>query len=245
MSRATIDKPTSQRLIFLDELRGFTILSMVLFHAAYDAAYIYGFDLSWFENPTIQSIWRSSISWVFLLLAGWMTAYSRSNIRRSIRYAICALLVFAATAIASVDTAVNFGILFCMACCTAIYAFIGKKVRSIPPIPGLIVALLLFFLTYSIPLSRYPVEGFAWLGFPSPTFSSGDYYPLVPYCFMYFAGAFAQSRFNKTFHDEPPAFMVETHCSILAKIGTRSLIIYLAHQPLVIMIFEIARLFAS
>ena len=59
-------QPTSEqsrvRLSALDTLRGFTILSMIAFHACYDAAYIYGFSLPWFAGTPLQAIWRSSIS---------------------------------------------------------------------------------------------------------------------------------------------------------------------------------------
>ncbi|MFQ7392705.1 MAG: heparan-alpha-glucosaminide N-acetyltransferase domain-containing protein [Collinsella aerofaciens] len=43
----------------------------------------------------------------------------------------------------------------------------------------------------SIPKTIYPVPYLAWLGFPSPGFVSGDYYPIIPFIFMYLAGYFA------------------------------------------------------
>ncbi len=64
--------PGRERICLFDTLRGFTIISMVLFHAAYDATYLFGFDIPWFSDPVAQNIWRCSISWVFLLLAGWV-----------------------------------------------------------------------------------------------------------------------------------------------------------------------------
>ena len=64
------ENPRKPRIAFFDSLRGFTIISMVAFHAAYDAAYLFGFEIPWFTDPIIQTVWRSSISWVFLALAG-------------------------------------------------------------------------------------------------------------------------------------------------------------------------------
>ena len=78
------DNPRKPRIAFFDSLRGFTIISMVAFHAAYDAAYLYGFEIPWFTDPIIQTVWRSSISWVFLALAGWMTSdFTSATLARS------------------------------------------------------------------------------------------------------------------------------------------------------------------
>ena len=55
MPRSANKQQATTRLVLLDEARGFTIISMVLFHAAYDAAYLYGHDLAWFQEPIIQT----------------------------------------------------------------------------------------------------------------------------------------------------------------------------------------------
>lgn len=227
----------SRRIAFFDSLRGLIIVSMVCFHASYDAAYLYGIDMPWFYDPVIQNVWRASISWVFLFLAGWMTSLSRNNVKRAGVYALAALVVFAATSIAGVDTAVNFGILYCMAACTLLYALLRTHLDRVPASAGIAACAVLFILTYGIPLSRYPVAGLAWLGFPSPSFVSGDYYPLVPFAFMYLAGAFAAREFARRHRDGYPTWMVEARVPLLARIGTMSLPIYLVHQPVLIVLF--------
>lgn len=231
-------------MVFFDTVRGFTIVSMVAFHAAYDAAYLYGPSLPWFTNQLVQDVWRISISWVFLLLAGWMTQFSRDNLRRGIRYAGAALLVFLVTSIASVDTAVNFGILFCMAGSTLIYCVLQPLLERVPPMAGFFASLLVFALTYSLPLSRYEIPGLAWLGLPSPSFASGDYYPLLPYCGMYLAGVFAARWFAQRHPAGYPHWMAVDVLPPLTWIGRLSLPIYLLHQPLLIALFSIAGMFA-
>lgn len=52
---------TGGRIAVFDTLRGLTIISMVLFHATYDIAYIYGVALPWFTTGPFQNIWRCSI----------------------------------------------------------------------------------------------------------------------------------------------------------------------------------------
>ena len=235
----TTTMPRHERIAFFDSLRGFTILSMIGFHASYDAAYLYGFSLPWFTDPLIQSIWRGSISWVFLLLAGWMTTFSRNNLKRGCVYAAAAFVVFIATSIAGVDTAVTFGILFCMAASTLLAAALKPVLEHIPSPAGLIGALALFALTYTVPQTRYAVSGLSWLGFPSPTFTSGDYYPLIPFFFMYAAGIFSARWFSERHTAGYPAWMVNAHVPVLEQVGKLSLPIYLIHQPVLIVLFSV------
>lgn len=58
-----------KRITIYDTVRGFTMISMAGFHACYDLAYLYGWDMPWFTQTVFQDIWRASISWVFLFIA--------------------------------------------------------------------------------------------------------------------------------------------------------------------------------
>lgn len=228
-----------RRIAFFDMLRGFTIISMVLFHAAYDAAYIYGFDMPWFQGTLFQDIWRASISWVFLALAGWMISCSRNNLKRAAVYGSAALVVWAATTVAALDTPVSFGILFCMAASTAIYVALNPLLKHLHPAIPCAAAFILFLLTLDVPHRLYQVEGLAWLGFPAAGFTSGDYYPIVPFTFMYLAGAYASQLFSRIRPEGYPAWMYVDAVPALSRIGKLSLPIYLIHQPLLIVIFEL------
>lgn len=180
-----------KRITIFDTVRGFTMISMAGFHACYDLAYLYGWDMPWFTQTVFQDIWRASISWVFLFIAGWMCTLSRNNIKRAAKYALAALVVWLATTLVSVDDSVNFGIIYCMAACTGIVALTNPVLKKISARWGVSLCLVLFALTWSIPKTTYPVPYLAWLGFPSPGFISGDYYPIIPFIFMYLAGYFA------------------------------------------------------
>lgn len=227
------------RIAFFDTLRGFTIVSMVCFHAAYDAAYLYGIDMPWFTGTLFQAVWRASISWVFLLLAGWMTSLSHSNLRRGAVYAAAAAAVWVATSIASVDTAVTFGILFCMAASTLLYDAARPVLDRVPPAAGLAVFLIAFVLTLGVPQARYAFGWLAWLGFPGPGFSSGDYYPMTPYTFLYLAGAMAARLFGQLRASVYPSWMKRDLVPPLTVLGKHSLVVYLLHQPLLIVLFEL------
>lgn len=229
----------SGRITVLDTLRGLTVASMVLFHACYDLAYLKGVPMPWFEGTALQTAWRCSISWTFLLLAGWMTGFSRSNLKRAGLYAAVAAAVYAVTALAAVDIPISFGIIFCMAASTALYAMASRGLLDrIPPLTGLVASLALFALLYQVPLHRYAVPGLAWLGLPSPSFASGDYYPIIPYTFMYLAGSFLGRAYTRAHGDRGadgyPAWTRRDVCPPLTFLGRHSLLVYILHQPLVL-----------
>lgn len=177
-----------KRITIFDTVRGFTMISMAGFHACYDLAYLYGWDMPWFTQTVFQDVWRASISWVFLFIAGWMCTLSRNNAKRAAKYAAAALVVWIATTLVSVDDSVNFGIIYCMAVCTAVVAFTRPLLQKLPGSWGIAACLVLFALTRGIPKAVYPLPYLAWLGFPGPGFVSGDYYPLIPFVFMYLTG---------------------------------------------------------
>lgn len=228
------------RLCAFDTLRGFTVLSMVAFHACYDAAYIYGFSLPWFTGTPLQAVWRSSISWTFLFLAGWMVSQSRSNGRRAVKYGALAMAIWVATSLTAIDTPISFGIMYCMAASTAITAISAPLIRRCRmPVAMLAASLALFALTSSLPRSNYPVEGLAWLGLPGQGFVSGDYYPLLPYGFMYAAGLFAALAFIKRNPSDPPRWITKDWFPPLTAIGRHALECYVIHQPLLLIAFEV------
>lgn len=223
---------------------------MVGFHYCYDLTELVGIDLSWFRPP-FEDMWRASISWSFLFIAGVMCSFSGSNARRGGKYSVVALAVWAITSLAGVDIPISFGIIYCMAASTLLYAAL-QKIKAQPR--GIAAALILaaaFLLLLSVPngyigsgalaiaLPRepYSTEWFSWLGFPGPDFSSGDYYPLLPYCLMYLAGASLGPRVSQT--AKRSAFGI-IRCPPLEFIGRHALAIYLVHQPILLVVSGVA-----
>lgn len=228
-----------KRITIFDTVRGFTMLSMAGFHACYDLAYLYGWDMPWFTETVFQDIWRASISWVFLFIAGWMCTLSRNNGKRALKYAAAALIVWMATTLVSVDDSVNFGIIYCMATCTAVVALTRPLLQKIPGSWGIAVCLVLFVLTWGIPKAVYPLPYLAWLGFPGPGFVSGDYYPLIPFVFMYLTGFFAAQAAQAS-SLEAPAWAYANPIPALAVLGRHALSFYLLHQPVILGVLELA-----
>lgn len=167
-----------------------------------------------------------------------MCTLSRNNIKRAAKYAVAALVVWVATTLVSVDDSVNFGIIYCMAACTAIVALARPVLVKVPSVWGIAICLILFACSWSIPKAAYPIPYLAWLGFPDPDFISGDYYPLIPFFFMYLAGFFAARTTQKSSR-EAPAWAYENPIPALASLGRHALPFYLLHQPVILGVLEL------
>lgn len=66
--------------------------------------------------------------------------------------------------------------------------------------------------------------------------SSADYYPVIPWGFLFLAGAMGGHIFKKK---NLPGFLYKNFCRPLAFIGRHTMIIYVVHQPLLFGIFMI------
>ena len=176
-----------------------------------------------------------------------MCPLSRSNLRRALQYGAVALLIWVVTSIASVDTAISFGIIYCMAACTLVAWALGR-IDTLPSGPVAAVVLFVVFiallnvrdgvmgvgpLALELPEALYETPWLSWLGFPGPGFSSGDYYPLLPYLFIYLAGAAMGSWWSSRGY---PAWARAARCPALTWFGRHALIVYIAHQPVLLLI---------
>ena len=118
-----------------------------------------------------------------------------------------------------------------------------------PPWKGLAIFLLLFFLTRGVPYGYLGFEGLrllelpAWLyqwdwlavaGLPGPGFWSSDYFPLVPWLFLYLTGYFLWKLVG---HREEAMGKLRPGWRPLAFLGRHSLWVYLLHQPALMLVF--------
>lgn len=237
---------TAGRVRLFDAVRGFSVVSMVGFHLCYDLRFISHIPLAWFAPP-FQDVWRASISWVFVFVAGCMCAFSRSNLRRSGLYLGVALVVFVATSVAAVDDPISFGIIFCMGACTLVEWLLERM--GLSP-RGYVAAAVLFavFLMLlglpnghvgigswevSVPSAMYSTPWFSWLGFPGPHFVSGDYYPVLPYVLLYLSGTACCARWKEQGFARR---LYEPVCRPLEFVGRHSLLVYIIHQPVLLLL---------
>lgn len=221
---------------------------MVLFHFSYDLVALRGHTLPLF-HPPLEDVWRASISWTFLFIAGMMCALSRNNYRRAGKYLVVALLIYGVTTVAAVDTPISFGIIFCMGASTLIAALLRSAgllrgrhawLCSIPLLLLFLVCLRipqgvvgLGPLALRLPRQLYATPYLAPLGFPGPRFASGDYYPLLPYSLLFLAGAGIGASLGVHGFPSPLRTM---GLRPLEFVGRHALLVYVVHQPVLLLL---------
>ena len=235
-----------RRLSLLDALRGATVISMVAYHFSFDWFILRGANPLWRGIPAVH-IWQQSICWTFILLAGVCFHLGRHRWRSGLVISLCGLLVTGVTLLAEPQEAIWCGVLTLHGASLLLAAALEPLLNKIPPQAGAGVSFLLFALTYdvqagllrlgSVVLCRLPQALYAsgWLtiaGFPAPGFYSSDYFPLLPWFFLYLTGLFL----GKLLLREPPELLFR-NVPVLDWIGRHSLLIYLLHQPLGMLLF--------
>lgn len=242
MTKQTAGK-NGGRYDLIDGIRGFAILNMVLFHFLYDVFILYGRDPYWY-GKTGTFFWQQTICWTFLLISGLVWPLGKKgNLKRGLLLNVWGLVISAVTCIAVPEAAVWFGILNLIGCSVLLMIPLDRILCRIPPAAGIAGSMILFFLFRDVsegvlglaahPLAILPDWLYQWkfltpLGFPYPDFQSSDYFPLLPWFFLYTAGYFlypvltGSRKLQKLFSLRIP---------VLSAIGTHSLWIYLLHQP--------------
>ncbi|MDR2524854.1 MAG: DUF1624 domain-containing protein [Oscillospiraceae bacterium] len=227
------------RYFALDALRGLAVVAMVLYHACFTFGEIYG-GAVWTKAYAALAPVQPWIAVTFILICGICASLARSNWRRGLRLLIAAVLVSVVTW--GLDqripgTFISFGILHFLAVSMLLFAPLRGLLRKIPALPQLLMflaaflVLLLVFDNGSLPLPQTDHFALYILGFPSATLRSADYFALLPWIFLFFAGTGigiygARGRF--------PAFLRRDVCKPMQWIGRHAFWIYLAHQPVLV-----------
>lgn len=227
-----------QRIILLDTLRGSLLILVILFHLLYDLNMIFGVELKIMEGKGIY-VFRDCFVSLLIFLSGVCCNLSRSNIKRGFKTFGCALLISAVTGIVMPDEFVLFGILHFFGTAMILYGLFQKVLEKVNKLVGSIIMLLLFIAAFNIyyaDISSVLGSGvytgilkYALFiaGFDTECFSS-DYYPLMPWIFMFFAGGFAGRGIKEK---KLPDFFYVDLCRPITWIGRHTLWIYLIHQP--------------
>lgn len=231
---------TTKRIVFLDTVRGALLILVILFHLAYDLHMIFGVRLSIMQGKGIY-VFRDCFVSLLILLSGVCCNLSRSNVKRGVKTLGCGFVISLVTGIFMPDEFVLFGILHFFGTAMILFGLLEKPVEKINKVLGVIIMLVLFFVTFDIYMTD-TVEVFGigaheglwkyllfFAGFNTVCLS-GDYYPLMPWLFMFFAGGFLgrgikEKKLPKIFYGE--------YCPPLTWIGRHTLWIYMVHQPVI------------
>ena len=234
-----------QRVQLLDGLRATAVLAMIIYHFAWDLGFFNIVDPV-LVNSGPWKLFAISIGCSFLFLSGcsfWLASSEGINFRkflwRLFILIVAALLVSLGTYQADPNTFVFFGILHLLAACT----LFGLLIFKLP-------ILILIFMSFAIiSFKNYFVSDFfepkylAWTGLFSGATGSVDFYGFLPWSAAYVLGLSTAKILHKSgfelswstnflFLKSSKRHFVQ---SFFFWIGRNSLLVYLIHQPILIL----------
>ncbi len=215
-----------RRFPILDAWRSLAILLMIVYHFLYDL-YIFGVLSASQLFSTPLNILERFICCSFILLAGACARFSRNNIRHGIVVLVCGTAVELGALVGG--QVIRFGILQFMGISMVLYHFLGKYVQRWRP--GILAATsaALFLLTgWWTGATPVPVGWLYPLGFTAPGFYSADYFPLLPWFFLFLIGTVLGGWCLR--HQEN-RLLTRSLPGVLTWPGRHSLPIYVLHQP--------------
>lgn len=227
--------PDSRRSALLDALRGVAILGMITYHIAFDLSLFWGSDID-VEHGAWWFLARATAI-TFLLVSGMAVAFSEEQslslslkdrwskrIQRSLLIALCALLVSFATYLLDSETYVRFGILHLLAVSRLILPLTLRLKRW-----NILLGALIIALFHTVPFVR-DTSLLLPFGIVPPAFATVDYFPIVPWIGVLLMGmGSVQLKFIRDF------FIHQRSQTLLTAVGRRSLLIYLIHQPIILL----------
>jgi len=215
-----------RRFDVLDAWRTLAIVLMAAYHFLYDL-YIFGVISAdrLFSAPL--NVLERFICCSFILLAGASARFSRNNLRHGLIVLGAGLVVEIGAAVAG--QTIRFGVLMLLGSSMVLWHFLGKGLQKLP---GWSVAagsgVLFFAARWWTGRTAVSVPWLYPLGFISPGFYSADYFPLLPWFFLFLIGTALGGWCLE--HRENRLLTVSLSRALTWP-GRHSLMIYVLHQP--------------
>ena len=227
MKKKELSGKTNKRIDLIDALRGVSILLMVIYHFHVDMNILGIIGREFLYHPVFNFL-QSLFAGLFIFLSGISARFSRNNLKRGILMLAAGMAVTLVTYLFNNTFYVRFGILHFLGSAAILYAAARPLIERIP-VP---VQPFLFIPAYylSAQLTGKTVEiSYLWMfGFVDRSFTSSDFFPLLPHFFLYLAGTCAGWY---VVNHKMPSFVYRFRCRTLAFVGRNTMWIYLAHQP--------------
>ena len=239
-----------RRVGILDDIRGLCVVLMVGYHALYDLVDIFGLDVPMFRWG-VTSFARTLVAATFMFIAGITCRFSRSNWKRGGLTLLAALALTVGTLLVRPSQQIWFGILHFMGSAMLLFALLDPLLSRVPTGLGVGLCAGLFLLFYGVewgvlgfpglweialPQRLYTIGWLFPLGFCAPGFFSADYYPLLPWIFVFLAGSYVGIPLRDS---RAPSWCYPTRSRALTWVGRHAILIYLLHQPILFVCFQL------
>jgi uncharacterized membrane protein len=228
-----------ERLWEVDLLRGIAIILMIIFNYSFALSYLKIFTLNggflyWYVFPRF-------IGGMFIFIAGLSLTLMKGRVKgnfykkffsRGLKIFGCGMLITIITFLTFPEAFIIFGILHFIGFSILLgQLFLGF--RKLNLLLGVLIILLGFYLQEF----RFGFPWLLWLGFVPENYYTFDYFPVLPWFGVTLLGIYLGSllyrngKRNFKVRDFSNFLVVK----FLAFLGRNSLIIYLLHQPLLIL----------
>ncbi|MDR0947761.1 MAG: DUF1624 domain-containing protein [Ruminococcus sp.] len=229
----------ANRVHFIDSVRGVAMIYIMLYHLFYDLIEFCGFRLDFFYSAWFELLHITMFSLLFFV-SGVSTNFSRNSLKRGVMIFFIGQIITIITGVIMPGSPIIFGVLTFIGLSMMIYSLIKPLTEKIQ-IPWAVVFTAMtaaYIALFNFPhRTDAPFAEFTYpFGIMSNAFSSSDYFPLIPYFFVFAAGAAFAVPILK---GKMPRFFYNTRLPAVNFIGRHSLIFYAVHQPVFIVVLYI------
>ncbi|MCL2151960.1 MAG: DUF1624 domain-containing protein [Oscillospiraceae bacterium] len=226
-------KERKERIEIIDALRGLAVVLMVIHHFLYDLTAFLSAPIWLFTNPVFDTL-HYIFAGLFISLSGVSSQLSRDNIKRG---SVTIVLAVAITYLTyRMDMPVWFGVLHLLGFSMLFFGITRGLWDAIPKkiAPFVLASLVIasVITTTYVPIESenlWAQDALNVLGWPQPGFRSFDYFPLLPWIFVFLLGAWAGVYIRAK---KLPSWFYKTKPPVFPAIGRKALLVYILHQPI-------------
>jgi len=239
-----LPQSATKRFWEVDFLRGLAVVMMIIYHLLFNLVFFgeYQYDLFsgfWFYFQQVTASLFIFLAGVALTLSYARTApgITRNTylrfFRRGLKVFFWGLVITAVTWFFLGEGFVVFGILHFIGLAIILaYPFLKYPVLSLP------AAIFCLLTGNYLGNLRFGFSWLLWLGFFPEQFYTVDYFPLLPWFGVFLAGIFFGKRLYPGYRRAfcLPDFSGFPPVRVFAYLGRHSLVTYLLHQPLLLVL---------
>lgn len=231
-----MNKTSRGRVWEIDFLRGIALTLMIIFHLFYDLNEFYGYAVPY--NRGIYYLTGKVSGTLFIMISAVSASFSRNNPRRAGGILAAAAVITVVTHIYDPNYGIKFGILHFLGTAVLLYPFFRRLDKYILAFLGTIIIILGWYF------DRIPVDNnFLFLfNLTAGSWISADYYPLFPWLGVFLYGI-SLARF--LYPQKKSLLKFTPQRDFLGFLGRHTLVVYLAHQPLLILIIGVVQALAG
>lgn len=238
--RAVPEIGRHNRVHMLDMLRGFAIIFVMFYHLLYDLVFIGGMKIPFFFSDGMEIIHRIFLAILFSV-SGVCAGFSKNVLKRGTVLFLMGECLTLITAAFMPDNLIVFGVLSCFGMIMLIYGVTEPWLKKLPQVAVFVVSALLAAVFYDFAGTEALLFGSIKLNIPdnlnylypigitSADFYSSDYFPLVPYIFIFLSGT-SLSEYAKD--GKLPKACYKAKLPVINFCGRHSLWLYVIHQPI-------------